>query len=113
MHELHIILHIGVVISQRGVRPAGGVEGLERDDIAVVPILRKHIHGAGRLVVIDLIAGLKSHDGLQVRHDAAVRVEVVLVAVDILPALCGRAVDEVVLCVVDKAPAGVGLAVVA
>ena len=112
MHVLDIVLRINLKVAHGRIRAARRVEGLVRDDVALVAILRHDVHGAGSLVVVDLVGSLRSQDGLHVGHDRAVVVEVVLVAVDIVPAACRLAVNEVVLNIVEEAPARIGSAAV-
>ena len=107
MHVLDIVLRVNLIVAHRRIRAARRVEGFIGDDVAVVAVLRHDVHGAGSLVVVDLVGSLRSHDGLEVGHDGAVVVEVVLVAVDIVPAARRFAVNEVVLDIVEEAPARV------
>ena len=112
MHVLDIVLRINLKVAHGCIRAARRVEGLVRDDVALVAVLRHDVHGAGSLVIVDLVGSLRSQDGLHVGHDRAVVVEVVLIAVDIVPAACRLAVNEVVLDIVEEAPARVRSAAV-
>ena len=107
VHVLDVILCVDPEITQRRIRSAGGVKGLVGDNEAVFPVRCHDVEAAGRLVVVDLVSAGLAHDGFKIPADAAVSVEVVLVAVDILPSGDRLAVLEIELGVVHEAPARV------
>src|SRR5699024_10840682 len=72
----------------RGLRKSHGTDHLfYRNDIAVVSVLCVHCHDAGRAVYLQYVGRLLADQGIQILQELAVRLEVILIPVDVIPSI--------------------------